>query len=361
MDSEQEHGEEPLNEIFLKGEFLSPGEKFGDFQVMNCLSFDLLGGVYRMQNIFQFTEVCMTVLHSEINQAPGFTSLLEQQLKNLCTLEHPNILKVTDVTEIKDRCCLTMEAVEGENICEYLQNFIKQQQQISGASVGAEPSLLHAVDVFRDLAFGLPVAHAVKIIKQTSEAFQAAHAAGIYHNAFNPTHLIRTSTGEIKVSGFGLFQLTNKDLVEKLSSAEIIPFNMGLRKVRINTGPYLPPELLAGGESGRISDNYSLGLTSFYLLTGRKPAGPSGQDNPAYKPPTQYSAAIPHGWDRVIARCMEADPAERYKDAKGFSAAVDRLGKDKIKAADDGGIAQRIEKIPISKAIAKKLDPEKLK
>ncbi len=121
-----------------------------------------------------------------------------------------------------------MDPVEGENICEYLQNFIKQQQQISGASVGAEPSLLHAVDVFRDFAFGLPVAHANKIIKQITDAFQAAHSSQIYHNSFNPTHLIRTSAGEIKVSGFGLFQMTNRDLLIKLSSSEIIPFNMGL-------------------------------------------------------------------------------------------------------------------------------------
>ncbi len=92
MDSEQEHGEEPLNEISLEGEFLSPGEKFGDYQVMNCLSFDLLGGVYRMQNIFQFNEVCMTVLHSKISQAPGFAELLEQQMEALTQLDHPNIL-----------------------------------------------------------------------------------------------------------------------------------------------------------------------------------------------------------------------------------------------------------------------------
>ncbi len=366
MDSEQEpeQGGEPLIEVSLEGEFLSPGEKFGDYQVMNCLGFDLLGGVYRMQNIFQFNEVCLTVLHSEASQAPGFQELLEQQVKILSKLDHPNILKVVDTMEVKGRCCLVMEPIEGENICDYMQAFIKQQQQLSGAPMGGmhgDPSSALAEDAFRDFGFGLPMAHAVDIIKQILGAFKAAHTAEIYHNTFNPTQLVRAADGTIKIVGFGLHQLTDGALFQKLVSSEITPFTMGLRKVRINTSKFLPPEISAGGEAAQNSDIFSLGVTAYYLLTGHKPIGHSGMDNLAYKPPSQYSAAIPKGWDKILGKCLEAEPGNRFKGPKEFLNAIDRLAKEKAKSKEDGGLAETIDKIPLPKALEKKLDPEKLK
>ncbi len=365
MDLEPEQSDDSPIEISLEGEFLSPGEKFGDYQVMNCLSFDLLGGVYRMQNIFQFNEVCMTVLHSEASQVPGFDELLKQQVKILNGLNHPNILKVVGATSIKNRCCLIMEPIEGENICDYLRAFIKQQQQLSGAPTGemmADSPHGKAEDSFRDFAFGLPVAHAVDIIKQITNAFKAAHTAEIQHNVFNPTSLIRASDGSIKVSGFGLFNLTNRELLQKLSSAEITPFTMGLRKVRINTAKYLPPEIYRGEKPAPSSDIYSIGTAAFYLLSGHKPVGTSAKENTDYKPPSQYSPAIPGGWDKLIGACLDPEPENRLTNPRAFLNGIEKIAREKAKAREDKkSIAQQIERVPVPRAFVKKLDPEKLK
>ena len=71
-DIETNSDEESSPDSNLANELLSPGEKFGDHQVMQCLSYDVLGGLYRMQNIKNFEEVCIAVLPQKFRSAPEF-------------------------------------------------------------------------------------------------------------------------------------------------------------------------------------------------------------------------------------------------------------------------------------------------
>ena len=138
-------------------------------------------------------------------------------------------------------------------------------------------------------------------------------------------------------------------------ASEIPPITMGPRKVIINTGDTLSPEVREGGEPDLRSDIHSLGVSGYFLLTGHKPTVDK-------IPPSQYSAAIQSGWDKVLGRCLEDAPGDRYANLTAFQNDVDRVDKIAVKApSDEAGIAAQIERIPVPKEILRRLDPEKLR
>ena len=124
----------------LKAEVLTPGEKFGDYQVFQCLNFGFLGGLYVMQHIREFTEVCIHVIPSLAQEDPRFKERLREVTNNLKELDHPNVLKFRETVNIKGRTCLLYEPVQGINLSEYLENFVKEKQP--RAAAGGTPLLV---------------------------------------------------------------------------------------------------------------------------------------------------------------------------------------------------------------------------
>lgn len=345
--------------ISLQGDILSPGEKFGDYQVMDCLSFDLLGGVYRMQHIFKFHEVCILVLPKAAAEQEGFEERFEKHAKILSLLDHPNILKVESHEVIDGRYCLIMESADGENLSEYLDDFAEKQQKAAGAGLLLAPPKKDKDDedgpktetTLRDHAFGLPMKEVTEIFKQTAGAFQAAHNAEMHHSLFNPTSLIRLSDGSVKVTGFGLYEMVGKELFDKLVQVQVPPIKIGPRTVVVNTAATLAPEVLKGKEVNKRSDLYSLGLTGYFLLTGQTPGK-------IYKDPSELSAAIPEGWDEVVRRCLEAKPGRRYEDAKTLISEINRIERASTVTEEEKSLARQIARIPIPKSLEERLDPK---
>lgn len=200
-------------------------------------------------------------------------------LKHLRRHRHPNLVEVYDVTEgARPPYYLEMEYVEGPTLEQWLASKPPRKERL-------------------------------EIIAQVADALDTAHAAGIYHRDIKPSNILLThrhdGTLQAKLSDFGLGAADDTQLLQSIAVSRV---------ERIaGTWDYIAPELRAGSPASAQSDLYSLGLTLLQLTTGDLSA-----------------QAIP-GWEgRVdseilqadIARCMAAEPGQRWERARELATAL---------------------------------------
>ena len=337
----------------LTNELLSPGEKFGDHQVMQCLSYDVLGGLYRMQNIKNFEEVCITVLPQKVRSATDFKERFAAVGEKLKNLQHPNLLQTTGYGLIDNRYVLIMEPFAGANMVEYLETF--SEERLKSTEDKVPDTQGNDKEVLADQEFGLPAQEIKNVLKQASEALHVAHLADVTHLNLNPTSLIRASDGQVKITGLGLSEIFGLEQFNQIVSSGVPAVQIGPQNALINTREALSPEVLDGKLGDVNSDFYGLGFCAYYLLTGKKPVKDRA-------PASTFSARIPQGWDQIINRCLNETSSKRYINALALVSDLDKVDRASAPGKGSGGTFSRhIEKIPLPKSLERRLDPKKLK
>ena len=168
----------------------------------------------------------------------------------------------------------------------------------------------------------------VAILEQTCEALAEAHRIGLIHRDIKPGNIFAAERGGVydvaKLLDFGL-------------AKPVIPSaDLNLTQDGAITGSplFMAPEQAAGdGVPDARSDIYGLGAVAYYLLTGRPPFE---ADNPvkillahaqkAVVPPSQLQGDIPPDLERIVLRCMEKSPADRYQSVSELAAHLARTG-----------------------------------
>lgn len=172
--------------------------------------------------------VAIKVMAPHLAEQPGMAARFEKEARTLARLEHPNIIKVLKVDQKAGLHFFVMPLVRGG-------------------------------DVDALLAQGpLPIDQAVWLLLQASEALQAAHAQSIVHRDVKPANMLLTLDGNLVVTDFGIAKV-NDDTSASLTSAGH------------HTLTHASPEQLEELPAGPASDQYSLGVTAYQLLTGRLP------------------------------------------------------------------------------------------
>jgi serine/threonine-protein kinase len=162
----------------------------------------------------------------------------------------------------------------------------------------------------------------VAILEQTCEALAEAHRIGLIHRDIKPGNIFAAERGGVydvaKLLDFGL------------AKPVIATADVNLTQDGAITGSplFMAPEQAAGdGVPDARSDIYGLGAVAYYLLTGRPPFE---ADNPvkillahaqkAVVPPSQLQGGVPADLERIVLRCMEKNPADRYQSVGELAA-----------------------------------------
>ena len=238
-------------------------------------------------------SVAIKVLRPEVLIGSGAQRfLLEIQI--LARLQHPNILALLDSgtsDEPSPRPYYVMPYVEGETLRDRLTR--------EGP---------------------LPVAEALRLVREIGEALHYAHGQGLIHRDVKPENVL-LSQGHALVADFGIARAVGSAAGDRLTQ-----HGMGL-----GTPSYMSPEQVEGGHEldGR-ADQYSLACVLYELLAGQPPfTGPTAgavmarQVLDPVPPLTTLRPAVPGGIRRAIERALSKVPGDRFATIPEFLAALD--------------------------------------
>ncbi len=163
----------------------------------------------------------------------------------------------------------------------------------------------------------LPKEEALAIALQLCDGLSEAHRKGIVHGDLKSNNVILTTMADGSVRAV----ITDFGLARRPNASELNPFT----DVLAGTPAYMAPELWKGAKPSVASDIYALGVVFWELTSGQSPndlgvtsSTLSWNERPKWKPPTGYGKK----WDRVLARCLEADPARRFGSAEEVAQAL---------------------------------------
>jgi serine/threonine protein kinase len=267
---------------------IGPGLVLSHYRFVEKLGEGGMGVVWKAVDTALDREVAVKLLPESVATDPDRLSRFRREAKAVAALNHPNIVTIHSVEEADGIPFFTMELVEGES----LQGLLAQGE----------------LPVKRILELAIPVA----------DALAAAQGKGITHRDIKPANVMVTRDGRVKVLDFGLARLRRDADPGLLSRAD----TETLEGVVLGTAPYMSPEQALGKPLDHRSDIFSFGIVLYEMATGTRPfAGETAaavvssilRDVP--QSVDSLRPGLPQGLGRLIARCLEKEPARRYQSA----------------------------------------------
>jgi len=280
-------------------------ERFGPFVISGTVGAGGMGEVYRARDSRLHRDVAIKVLSKAgADAARRFTG----EAQAASALNHPNIVTVYDVGAHGEVPYIVSELVDGTSL----------------------RSLLARAP--------LPVREVLDLAVQMADGLAAAHTAGIVHRDFKPENVMVTREGRVKILDFGLALVGTR--AGLAPSTDVTLTQTG---VIVGTIPYMSPEQARGTPVDYRTDQFSLGLTLYELVTGRrafqKETAPQTlaailEDEPEAIAKLNPRVPAPLRW--VVERCLAKEPRQRYESttdlARELHTLRDRLNEFVISA-----------------------------
>ncbi len=268
------------------------GEVFANrYEIQGVLGRGGMGVVYRAHDRDLDDAVAIKTLRNEALSAdPTLLDRFKQEIRLARRITHPNILRTHDLGETGKLRYLSMELVKGLTL--------KQ--------------LVEAGDI-------LPTPVGLRIAKQICAGLAAAHEVGVIHRDIKPQNIIIEATGGLKIMDFGIARLKE----ERGMTAE---------GTVVGTPDYMSPEQARGLTLDFRSDIYSTGVVLYEVFTGTLPfEGDTPlavvlkhiQENPPS--PQARNPKIDPKISRIVLKCMEKDPKDRFQSVNELYEALTRV------------------------------------
>jgi predicted Ser/Thr protein kinase len=274
---------------FLPGTLLA-----SRYRIVSLLGKGGMGEVYRADDLTLDQQVALKFLPESVAGSESALTRFKNEVRIARQVSHANVCRVYDVGEIDGFVFLSMEYVDGEDLGSLLRRIGR-----------------------------LPPDKALEISRKLCAGLAAAHEKGVLHRDLKPSNVMLDSRGHVLLTDFGL-----AGLADELTGAE----------VRNGTPQYMAPEQLSGKEVTVRSDIYSLGLVLYEIFTGKRPFEADSlaelvRAQTDTKPPSISTLVrdLDPAVERVIQRCLEADPSRRPPSALAVAAALP--GGDPLAAA----------------------------
>ena len=277
---------------------LPAGLRLGHYEIIGPLGAGGMGEVYRARDTRLDRDVAVKVLPERLVGDQEVLARFEREAKAVAALSHPNILAIHDFGSADGIAYAVTELLEGENL---------------------------RVRMARER---LSWRKAVEIGASVADGLSAAHGRGIVHRDLKPDNLFVTSDGHVKILDFGLARSTS---LLSGAAATSAPTEAGATEpgAILGTAGYMSPEQVRGTPADTRSDIFSLGAVLYEMLTGQRAfsrATPGEslaailRDQPPE--PSRTAPDLPAGLDRIVARCLEKSPDERFQTARDLSFAL---------------------------------------
>ena len=267
----------------------------GRYEIIEELGHGAMGVVYKANDPLIERFVALKTINMQVmpdSEKETYKSRFYQEAKAAGHLNHPNIVTIHDLGESGDMAYIAMELMEGRE----LQSMLDSKRLL-----------------FED---------ALNIAAQVAAGLHYAHQRGIVHRDIKPTNIMVLGDYHVKIADFGIARMGTS---LSLTRAGMI----------VGSPLYMSPEQIRSQTVDARSDIFSLGIVLYQMLTGKLPF--TGDDvnavmfqivNDDPPKPSSVDSEIPEALDRIVLKCLEKKPGDRYANA-------DELAKELRSALDN--------------------------
>ena len=266
-------------------------EHLGHYDIIAELGRGGMGVVYKGYETSLNRYVAIKVLAESLAHDESVKERFLREARSMAALNDPHIISIYFIGDDAGQTYFVMEFVDGES----LGSLLKREGKLKPEQ-------------------------AAKIVYQTAQGLATAHDKGVIHRDIKPGNLMITAKGAVKIADFGI-ALSSQDFSKKLTSTGEF----------VGTPGYLSPEVCQGKPVDQRSDIFSLGIVLFECLAGRMPftdESPLGLMLEVVKaeiPDVRtLNAEVDPELERILAKMVAKDPAERYQSCQELVADLSR-------------------------------------
>jgi eukaryotic-like serine/threonine-protein kinase len=265
-------------------------ERIGNCRIVEEVASGGMAVVYRAVQDPLGRTVAIKALKSSAALEENVVTRFEREAKSLALLQHENIIHVYDFHRERGALFIVMEYVQGIDLYDLLEKCGR-----------------------------LPYDVAAIIAMQVARALDYVHYRGIVHRDIKPANVMVSRQGGIKLMDFGIARDSSfRDLTEAGTG--------------IGTPAYMSPEQVLGDKLDARSDIFSLGVMLYQMVTGKKPFVEDERKSAMHKIRLEKHAGarklnpeLPRELERIIDRCLEKQPRDRWRSAQHMVMALERF------------------------------------
>ncbi len=262
----------------------------GRYEIRELIGVGGMANVYHCYDTIDDREVAIKILKDEFLDNEDFIRRFKNESKAIAVLNHPNIVRVYDVSFGDMIQYIVMEYIDGITLKEYIE-----MQKV------------------------LDWKETLHLTTQILKALQHAHENGIVHRDIKPQNIMLLQDGTIKVTDFGIARFSSNATRTMTEQA-------------IGSVHYIAPEQARGDKTDGKTDIYSVGVMMYEMLTGRLPFDADSAVSVALmqlqtqaKRPRQINPDIPSGLEEITIKAMQKTPDSRYHSAVEMLSDIERF------------------------------------
>lgn len=252
----------------------------GDYHIIDFIGAGGMGEVYRARHTKLDREVAIKFL-SFVGKDSTSQERFLREARILSKLQHKNIVTLYDFTSHQDQPCIIMEYVTGITLLQYIHD--------NGP---------------------LSPNEAKAIFETIVEAICYIHENGIIHRDIKSNNIMINHTNEVKLLDFGIAKTNQGTRITETPQI-------------IGTDEYLAPELLRQSEANITTDIWALGILLYEMTTLQLPFQDKERlklyrkiETSSYVAPSKICLSVTPQIDKIVSRCLQKKPAERYQSAR---------------------------------------------
>ena len=303
---------------------LVSGTRVGPYEILAPLGAGGMGEVYKARDTRLGRDVAIKLLSPQFIADAERLRRFTLEARTAGSLNHPNVMSIYDVGDHEGAPYLICELLEGETLRARLER-------------GTVP-VVKAIEYTLGIAAGL----------------SAAHAKGIIHRDLKPENIFLTRQRVVKILDFGIARLSQGDGRRGLNSDATSKVTETIPGTILGTAAYMAPEQVQGEPCDQRSDIFSLGAIVYEMLSGKRAFfGDSAVETMTAVLKTEpRDLEAPQPLVRIVRRCLEKNPADRFQSASDLAFALDSLSTPSVIPAASSSFAPAARTRRIMTALA---------